>query len=135
MRQSLSLLFLLALLHTSCAGLGQGRSDKLRDAIFYFNEGVRWGRLQDVLSRIDPDSEAHFLEMHKDFGTKIQLTAYEIVNTKINLEEGVAEVGLKLTWYRIDEMVLYETVIVQHWKENEREWYMEREEYRSGTPF
>ncbi len=134
MRVHFSALCLTALLLSSC-GLGQGRSDKLRDAVYYFNEGVRWGRLQEVLTRIDPASEQHFLEMHKDFGNKIQLTGCEIVNTKINLDEGTAQIGVKLTWYRIDEMVVKATILVQHWKEKEREWYMVREEYRSGTPF
>ncbi len=130
----MGVVYLVAAVLASC-GAGQGRTDKLRDAIYYFNEGVRWGRLQDVLSRVDPESEAHFLEMHKDFGTNIRLTACEIVNTKIDLDSGSAEVGVKITWYRVDEMVVNETVLVQHWQEKEREWRMVREEYRAGTPF
>ncbi len=125
---------LLAVLIVACGG-GLSRNDKLRDSVYYFNEGVRWGRIQDVLPRLDPEAETHFLEMHKDFGTKIQLSSCEVGNVKINFEEGVAEVTVKFTWYRVDEMVVRQTILVQNWTETEGKWFMAGEEYHSGTPF
>lgn len=132
-RQSAPLITV-ALIVFGCAAL-QGRSEKLREAVFVFNEGVRWGQIQDVLSRVDPAIEAHFLKMHEDFGKSIKVTECEVVRTQVDLEKGTAEVGVQLTWYRIDEMVVRETVLVQYWEEKEREWLMVREEFRSGTAF
>ena len=113
----------------------QGRGAKLREAVFYFNEGVRWGRVQDVVSRLDPGFEDHFREMHKDFGNAIQITDYEMVEKVVNLDEGKAYFAIKITWYRINELLVRETILGQYWEENELEWYMVREEYKSGTPF
>ncbi len=119
---------------TSCA-LYQTRGDKLKEAVFYFNEGVRWGRLDDVLARLDPEIEEHFLEMHKDFGNLLKVENCEVVNTTYDKEKGEAEIGIKITWYRVDEMVLRETVVLQKWEDRKSHWWMVSEEYRSGTPF
>jgi hypothetical protein len=128
------LCFILLFVVTSCA-LYQTRGDKLKEAVFYFNEGVRWGRLDDVLGRLDPKFEEHFLEMHKDFGTLIKVENCEVVNSKYDKEKGEAEVGIKITWYRIDEMVLRQTVILQKWEDKSVHWTLVSEEYKSGTPF
>ena len=118
----------------SCA-IQQGRSEKLREAIYYFNEGVRWGRIQDVLSRLDPEGQAHFVEMHRDFGKNLQVTNCEVVDTQMDLEQGKAKIGVKLTWYRLDEMVVKETILTQFWEERDHEWLMVTEEFQSGQAF
>ncbi len=134
MKRHFILLLLMAFGLGSCTAI-QTSSDRLKEAISYFNEGVRWGRLQEVLSRIDPNTEEHFLEMHKEFGKEIQLTSCEIVSVKINEKEKKATVGVLIVWYRLSEMVVHETSLIQLWEEKERNWIMMAEEYRSGTPF
>ena len=132
MRRTIGLI--LAILLSSCA-LYQTRQDKLQEAVFHFYEGVRWGRLEDVLSRIHPDAKEHFLEMHREFGREIQVTNCEVVNSKVDLDNKKAEVGIKITWYRTGEMVVRDTILLQHWEEIKAHWFMVAEEYRSGTPF
>lgn len=128
-------LFCIVAAGLSACAASQGRGAKLKEAVFYFNEGVRWGRVQDVVTRLDPGFQDHFREMHKDFGRDIQLTNYELLDQQVNLEEGAAYFAIKLTWYRINELLVYETVMGQYWEEKDLEWYMVREEYQSGTPF
>lgn len=118
----------------ACA-IQQGRSEQLREAVYYFNEGVRWGRIQDVLSRLDPEGQDHFVEMHRDFGKNLQVTNCEVVDTRMDLEQGKAKIGVKLTWYRLDEMEVKETVLLQHWEERDHEWLMVTEEFQSGQAF
>jgi hypothetical protein len=119
----------------SACGSGQTKADRLKESIFYFNEGVRWGRVQDVMARIDPESVDHFVEMHKEFGAALQVTNYEIINTILSPDENKADVTVQITWYRIDQMEVMKTVLVQHWEHREREWLVISEEYRAGTPF
>lgn len=134
-RLALLLALAAAAMMLAACGAGQGRSDKLKNAIIEFNEGVRWGRLNDVLAHLDPESQDHFLEMHKEFGKDIQISGYEVVNTVVDMDQGVAEVGVKVTWYRHSKMEVHETVLMQRWEEKDREWWMIAEEYRSGEPF
>ena len=63
----------------ACSAAIEGSEDKLKFAVSQLNEGVRWGRLQDVLSHIDPASQEHFLELHREFGDQIQITGYEVI--------------------------------------------------------
>ena len=116
-------------------GAGQGRSDKLQRAITELNEGVRWGRLDAVLAHVHPDSQEHFLQLHAGFHDTIQISDYEIVSTRVDLDAGKADVGIKISWYRNDQMEAFTTVLVQRWEETERDWYLVAEEYRSGKPF
>ena len=128
-------LAIVALVSALSCGAGQGRSAKLKDAIFHFNEGLRWGRVQDVLKHIDPEAEAHFFEMRGEFGKNIQMTGWEITRTEADMNRGIAQVGVKITWYRLDQMEVCDTLLVQYWEEKDRRWVMTREEYQSGTPF
>ena len=136
MRHLLWLSVLLNLLLAGC-GPGQRSKHKLQETVLLFNEGVRWGRLQDVLPRVHPDSAAHFLEMHKEFGKEIQISDYELVNALHDPKKKKADVTVQITWYRQSEMVVKTTVLIQHWEEQEREreWIMLAEEYVSGDRF
>lgn len=135
MQKLIPLFLVSALLLCACGATGQSRSEKLKEAIFYFNEGVRWGRLQDVMTRVDPGGQELFLEMHKDFGKLIKVTGYEIVNTAYDTENHKAQVGVKITWYRIDQMEVHETVVSQNWEDRDHTWVLIAEEYMTGTPF
>ncbi len=113
----------------------EGKAAKLNEAVFYFNEGVRWGRIQDVIARLDPAAEAHFLEMHKEFGSNIKVTGYDLTSSNLDLENNTADIGIKITWYRNDEMVVYETLLIQHWTEKKNHWVMTGEEFVQGEMF
>ena len=124
-----------AILVMSCGGgIGQSRETKLQEAIFVFNEAVRWGRVQQAIARVDPESQAQFIEQHKDFGKDLQITDYEIVSTTIS-KDVTAQVGIQISWYRYSDMVAKTTVLMQHWEERDKNWLLIAEEYRAGEPF
>lgn len=125
-------LFVLSL--CGCAAAIQGSSDKLKEAVFYLNEGVRWGRIQDVLAYVAPDSQGHYLESHKGVGAEIQITGYDIVSTQLDPQTSTAQIGVKLTWYRIDQMEVHDTVLLQRWEEREHAWLLVSEEHKDGVP-
>jgi hypothetical protein len=128
-------LFVALLAIVSSCGFYQSPTEKLKESVRYFNEGVRWGRLQDVMARVDPMTEEHFLEMHKDFGKLIKVEHYEVASFNVDLEKKLAQVGIKLVWYRVDEMLVHETVLLQRWEERKGKWLMVAEEYHAGSPF
>ncbi len=138
MQKKINFMILAAVFVCACgAGVGQSSEAKLKEALFFFNEGVRWGRVQNVLSRVDPGSMEHFVEMHKEFGREIQITDYEIVSTTLidDKKRAKAEAGIEITWYRLANMEVKNTLVIQHWEERDREWFMVAEEYRSGDVF
>ena len=135
MKQRLARLFILAGLVLPACGPSQKSKSNLQETVLVFNEGVRWGRLQDVLPRIHPDSVEHFLEMHKEFGKEIKISDYELINAHHDGESKKADVTVQISWYRQSEMVVRTTMLVQHWEEKGQDWIMIAEEYLSGDTF
>ncbi len=127
-------LVLAAAVFASCAAAMQGPTEKLNEAVIQLNEGVRWGRLQQVMPRVDPSSQDHFLAAHEEFGGEIQISYYELLSSEIDLEAGKAEVGIALSWYRQSEMIVHQTIIVQLWKRRDRKWLLVAEKHQSGEP-
>ena len=119
----------------AACGPGQKSKDSLHETILIFNDGVRWGRLQQVLPRIHPDSVEHFVEMHKEFGKDIKISDYELINAQHDIDNKKADVTVQITWYRESEMVVKSTILIQHWEEHGQDWIMLAEEYHSGDKF
>jgi hypothetical protein len=122
-------------LAAGCGTAKQKTEDELKEAVLLFNEGVRWGRLQEVIPRIDPKNSAHFLKMHEKFGTEIQVSDYELINSSYNSEKQTAVVAVQVTWYRKSEMELHTTFLIQSWEYHNADWMMVTETYQSGEAF
>jgi hypothetical protein len=118
-----------------CGAAKQKAEDELKEAVLMFNEGVRWGRLQEVLPRIDPKNTAHFMKMHEKFGTEIQVSDYELINSSYDSTKQTATVTVRITWYRQSEMELYSTLLSQSWEYHSAAWTLVTETYQSGEAF
>ena len=118
-----------------CGGPSQKAKSDLKDAVVQFNEGVRWGRLQEVMPRVDPDNAPHFLKMHEKFGTEIQLSDYELINSTYNEEKKTAAVIVRIMWYRQNEMELHTTTLLQDWALHGVNWRLMTETFQSGDAF
>ena len=115
-------------------GMAEGPREKLQHTAFAFNEGLRWGRDADVLPRVDPAALAGFQALHAGWGSEVQVSGVEILQSVIEKKLDKAVLTVKYTWYKNSEMVVNETVTLQHWERRKGEWWMVAEEYKSGTP-
>jgi hypothetical protein len=132
-RPTLEVLLAAALLSAACGA--EGPQDKLRHSAFLFNDGLRWGRYQEVLPRIAPEAREHFMELHAEWGDKIQISDIEPVQYVFSEDGKRADVTVQFTWYRVDELVVRSTRTVQRWEQRDGEWTMIGEEHVAGTPF
>jgi hypothetical protein len=73
--------------------------------------------------------------MHKGWGESLFVSGAEIVQTVYDDKNRKAVLTVKYTWYRKTEMVVYETVTLQHWEYVNAKWKMMAEEYQSGKSF
>jgi hypothetical protein len=116
-------------------GMAEGPREKLQHTAFSFNEGLRWGRDADVLPRVDPPALAEFRARHAGWGTDVQVSGVEILQSVVDDKLDKAAITVKYTWYKNSEMVVNDTVTLQHWERRKGEWWMVAEEHQSGTPF
>lgn len=115
-------------------GMAEGPREKLQHTAFAFNEGLRWGRDADVLPRVDPAAMAGFQAMHAGWGEDVQISNVEILQSVVDDKLDKAVLTVKYTWYRNSEMVVNDTVTLQHWERRKGDWWMVAEEHKSGTP-
>lgn len=118
----------------SGCGLAEGPREKLQHTAFTFNEGIRWSRDGDVLPRVDPAALDGFRALHAGWGSEIQVSNVEILQSVIDQKLDKAVLRIRYTWYRNSEMDVRETVTAQHWERRKGEWWMTAEEYVSGAP-
>lgn len=116
-------------------GIAEGPREKLKQSSFAFNEGLRWGRYNDVLPIVDSQALDHFTEIHQGWGDSLLVSNAEIIQTVYDDKERKAIITVKFTWYRKKEMVVHSTVTNQHWEYRDAKWWMMAEEYQSGEPF
>lgn len=135
MRVRAALLLVVAALGPVACGVAEGPREKLKHTAFQFNEGLRWGRYQEVLPRVDPEARDHFMELHKEWGSTIRLSSVEPIQYVISEDDLKATITVQFTWYRIDEMVERVTQTVQHWERRDGEWMLIAEEHAGGDPF
>lgn len=132
-RRAFGSLIVTALLVAACGA--EGPRDKLRHAAFSFNEGLRWGRYNEVLPRVDEAAREHFMELHEEWGDAVRISSAEPVQYVIADDDQRADITVQFTWYRVDEMEVHTTRTVQHWEQRDGEWLLVGEEHLSGTPF
>jgi hypothetical protein len=118
----------------SACGMAEGPREKLQRTAFAFNEGLRWGRDAEVLPRVDPAALAGFQALHAGWGGEVQISGVEILQSVVDKKLDKAVLTVKYTWYRQSEMVVNDTVTLQHWERRKGEWWMVAEQYQSGTP-
>ncbi len=135
MTKRLALFVFAALIFATSCGIAEGPREKLKHTVFLFNEGLRWGRYGDVLPRVDPAATEQFAQTHEGWGENTQISSAEIIEWVIGKKIKKADVTVKYVWYKKNEMVVHDTVTIQHWEHREGNWYMIAEEHKSGTPF
>ncbi|NLG02916.1 MAG: hypothetical protein GX567_03640 [Clostridia bacterium] len=119
----------------SCGAAGQQAEDRLKESVVQFNEGIRWGRMQEVIPRVHPDNVQHFLKMHEHFGNETQVSDYELISYEYNQEKKSATINVRITWYKQSEMALHTTILIQSWEHIESDWILMTETFHSGEAF
>jgi len=122
-------------LFLSACGIAEGPQQKLTVSVFNFNEGLRWGRYNDVMPIVDKAALEHFTKMHEGWGDSLLISDAEVVQTIYDSKAHKAVVSIRFTWYKKSQMVVNTTVTNQHWEYRDSGWVMMAEEYLSGTPF
>jgi hypothetical protein len=135
MKKSKYLLIVSFLFLFSGCAISEGPREKLVQTSFNFNEGLRWGRYNDVMPVVDAGTMESFTKMHKEWGSIIKISNAETLQTVYDEKAKKAQLTIKYTWYRSNEMVVYDTVTLQNWEYIEGRWKMMAEEYVSGEAF
>ena len=126
MRKAILALVLAAACHAPKAG------ETLGESVRSYNEGVRWQRYETAAVHVPAAERAQFIDDADERAKDIKITDYEIVRVT-QKSDRVAEVQVKMSWYKDSEGLLRETQAMQTWERHGKTWLVIDETRVRGT--
>jgi hypothetical protein len=106
--------------------------EKLNDSANDVVMATRFGRMDLVVSQVQADKREAYLEAHKDWGGKVRILDIEYGGARIVAPE-TALVLMTVSWQRIDESTLRNTMLKQTWSlADQTGWRIVKEETAGG---
>ncbi len=110
------------------------KTDELRTLIDEYNNGVRWGRLDQSAVLLPPEDRERFLARHTGLEEKLEILDLDITGMDIAHSKESAEVTIDLSWVLRDRGVVEKTVVVESWRRRGSQWQMVKEVRLRGAP-
>jgi hypothetical protein len=126
---------LLPLLWTGCiAGAGYSLKDRVTEAAREYNEGVRWGRLEQAASHIAVDERERFWSRHKALEEELEIADSEMVQLNVDGKREEATARMEYQWSLKRRGLVEKTTTEQKWVRKGGEWVVASETRVSGAP-
>jgi hypothetical protein len=123
-------ILLLTILLAACTPPKSG--DTLSESIRRYNEGVRWQRFEVAAIHVPAAERSQFVDEADQRSKDLKITDYEVVKVD-QKNDKVAEVQVKLEWYKDSEGTVRETQAKQTWERHGKTWLIVDEARLRGT--
>ena len=127
-------LILTAVLLGGCFLDNASPTKRLADAVHEMNDSARWGRIGAAANFVDASYRQDFMRSHRRWGRSIKLADGEVLSVEFSPERDSAEAIVTYSWYDLETMTLHDTVVRQHWQENEDFYGLSGETVIGGDP-
>ncbi|MCU0656983.1 MAG: hypothetical protein MUF64_17525 [Polyangiaceae bacterium] len=118
----------LALALTACAA--PSRAQRVQEAAYELNVGLRFGHTSMALEKVASQERAEFLKRHRHWNGKLRVVDVDLVG--MNVREGEADVFVSIQWQRSDLSDVFTSVIQQKWKDHRGTWLLTSEALAQG---
>jgi hypothetical protein len=134
----LTALSLFAILFSGCmAGMGYSTRDRITEAAREYNEGVRWGRLEQAAAHLQKEQRKKFYERHKSVEDELEIDDCEVVSLDLDKSDkkvNRAVARLQYSWILKRVGLLEKTATEQKWEERNGDWLLVSETRTKGSP-
>lgn len=122
-RFAATLALVLGLAAAGCGAPAQSSKETLAESIRTYNEGILWGRFDKAATLRPAKERSQFADDMDKRANDVKITEYEIVKVD---EKGdkLANVQVKVSWYRDTEGTLHQTHAMQTWERHGKDWLM-----------
>jgi hypothetical protein len=129
-----------ALVALAAAGAGcmppsQRRADSLTRTAREFNDGLRWGRDQEVFPCLSPADMRSLQARRADLGDNLVIADEEVTSLDVAPGAEKAVVVAEFTWYDQRRNVVKKTVVEQKWEWVDGHWMVTAQHRRHGERF
>ncbi len=123
-----------------CGGCALGHlspTSKLNQSVREANDAARWGRLDLAVQYVHPAYRDQFLAHRRYWGRDIQVGDADLVRMDMppDDDDRPATALVAVSWYRLNQMALRQTVLRQVWKEYDGNFLLASEDVVDGDAF
>lgn len=125
----------ITVLTAGCVTPSQNRQDALIRITHQYNDGLRWGRYQDVVAHLAADEAQRFLARTGALADDFEMADDEVSSITFS-EAGLrADVTVDFTWYNQRRSLLRRTLVAQEWRFTEGRWLCATQRRLRGDRF
>jgi hypothetical protein len=128
-------LLALALLSSGCmAGAGYSLRDRITEAAREYNDGVRWGRLEQAALHVPSDRRERFITRHAQLEDDLEIADCEMVHLEIDGKKERGTARVEYIWSLKRRGLVEKTATEQTWVRKDGEWVVDAEVRVKGAP-
>ena len=101
-------------------------AQRLSDAAIDMNTATRFGRMDIAMDYVSAQGKDAFVAAHAQWGKRIRIVDVEFSGVTVK-DKDEADVNVTLIWQFVDDPVMRESKLVQHWKDTRGTWSIVRE--------
>lgn len=97
------------------------RKQSFEESHKLFTQYLRWGKITQASSYVDPELRADFLSLAPEL-TEMRFTDYEIVSADIDDKWGSAVVDVRISGYRLSSPIEHTHEFTEEWRREGLTW-------------
>ena len=123
---------LAALLVSGCLA-GASTRDRLMEALYDYNDAIRWGQYRNATPYVPPEARAGLI-VDGRARADVQIADYELVQVDLAQDKSTAQVLVDVSWMLRSEGLMRQSSFEQSWERLDGRWSMVGEKRVSGPP-
>jgi hypothetical protein len=132
---ALALLLVHAGAGAGCVTPSQHRVDSLNRSAREFNDGLRWGRDDQVLSCLGPEDAKALRARRADLGDDLVIADQEVKSIEVGPNADKATVVAEFSWFNQRRNVVEKSTIQETWTWSENHWLVTEQRRIAGAHF
>jgi hypothetical protein len=123
-RVALGILLLIALTLSACSMSPQNRATQLHDAVFGYNEAVRWGRIERAADWIPDRERGAFVAKKRAAWAGMAVLDVEVRDVNVASDQASARVRVIVRFSQNGNPVMRSHLVEQHWSWAPQGWML-----------
>lgn len=112
----------LVVVAAGCSMSPRNRGEQLREAVFGYNDAVRWGRIERAAEWIPVTDRGGYIARKRAAWAGMAVHEIDVRHVDYNNDQSQARVRVLVTFSRTGNPVLQRHLVEQHWKWEREGW-------------
>ncbi len=110
-----------------------GPLERLGYSAHEMNAATRFARMDIALSYVKSEAQHDFARRHRKWHKQLRIVDLEVTGVQMVTTQD-AEVHLTVSWHRLDQTTIRDSMIAQKWSQKSGDWKLVEEMRAGGSP-